>query len=164
MLLCTGFLHKSINKMKQIALNIIETAFVGKKDKGGRPYIEHLKRVAENAKNYFSGQDYILELEVIALLHDLLEDCPEWTKKHLESIFKDHLVVDAVQRLTKRADLNYEQYIENVKCNRFSRAVKLADLKDNMDLTRLAELSEKDIERVKKYHKSYVYLLGDGRF
>jgi (p)ppGpp synthase/HD superfamily hydrolase len=150
--------------MKQIALNIIETAFAGKKDKGGKPYIEHLKRVSENAKNYFSGQDYILELEVIGLLHDLLEDCPEWTKKHLESIFKDALVVDAIQRLTKRSDLNYEQYIENIKGNRFSRAVKLADLKDNMDLTRLSELSEEDIERVKKYHKSYVYLLGDGRF
>jgi (p)ppGpp synthase/HD superfamily hydrolase len=150
--------------MKQIALNIIETAFAGKKDKGGNPYIEHLKNVAENAKNYFKGSDYLEELETIALLHDLLEDCPEWTKEHLQAIFKDALVVDAIQRLTKRIGVNYEEYINNIKGNRFSRAVKLADLKDNMDLTRLSKLSEKDIERVKKYHKSYVYLFGDGSF
>lgn len=149
--------------MKQIALNIIETAFAGKKDRGGKPYVEHLKRVSENAKNYFKGEDYYEQLEVIGLLHDLVEDCPEWTKKHLESIFKDALIVDAVDRLTKRPELDYDQYIKNIQNNRYARAVKLADLKDNMDLTRLSELSEKDIERLKKYHKSYVYLLGDGR-
>ena len=152
-------------KMKQIALNIIETAFAGKKDKGGRPYIEHLKRVAENAKNYIKEDVcHHEQLEVIGLLHDLLEDCSEWTKKHLESIFKDNLIVDSVERLTKKPELNYEQYIKNIQNNRYARAVKLADLKDNMDLTRLSELTEKDIERIKKYHKSYVFLLGDGCF
>lgn len=150
--------------MKQIALNIIETAFAGKRDKAGKPYIEHLKRVAENARNYFKGEDYLVELETIALLHDLLEDCPFWSKEHLQAIFKDVLVVGAIKTLTKREDLTYEQYIHNIKNDRFARAVKLADLRDNMDLTRLSELSEKDIERLKKYHKSYVYLLGDGRF
>lgn len=150
--------------MKQIALNIIETEFASKKDKGGKPYIDHLKRVSENAKNYFKGDDYYEQLEVIGLLHDLLEDCPEWTKKHLEAIFKDNLIIDAIERLTKRPELNYEQYIKNIRNNRYARAVKLADLKDNMDLTRLTELSEKDVDRVKRYHKSFVFLLGDSRF
>lgn len=149
--------------MKQIALNIIETAFAGKKDKAGKPYIDHLKRVAENAKIYFKGNDYYEQLEVIGLLHDIIEDCPEWTKQHLNAIFKDALIIDAVERLTKKPELNYEQYIKNIQNNRYARAVKLADLKDNMDLTRLSELTEKDIERTKKYHKSYIYLLGDDR-
>lgn len=83
--------------MKQIALNIIETAFAGKKDKAGKPYIDHLKRVAENAKNYFKGSEYVEELEIIALLHDLLEDCPEWTKQHLNAIFKNIIIVDSVE-------------------------------------------------------------------
>lgn len=148
--------------MKQIALNIIETAFAGKKDKAGKPYIDHLKRVAENAKNYFKGNEYIEELETIALLHDLLEDCPEWTKQHLNVIFKNTNIVASVEKLTKKDGLNYEQYIANIRNDRFAKAVKLADLKDNMDLTRLSELTEKDIERTKKYHKSYIYLLGDG--
>ena len=149
--------------MKQIALNIIETAFAGKKDKAGKPYIDHLKRVAENAKNYFIGNEDIEELETIALLHDLLEDCPEWTKQHLNAIFQNINIVASVEKLTKKDGLNYEQYIANIRNDRFAKAVKLADLKDNMDLTRLSELTEKDIERTKKYHKSYIYLLGDGR-
>ena len=148
--------------MKQIALNIIETAFAGKKDKAGKPYIDHLKRVAENAKNYFKGSEYIEELETIALLHDLLEDCPEWTKQHLRAIFQNINIPTSVEKLTKKDGLNYEQYIANIRNDRFAKAVKLADLKDNMDLTRLYELTEKDIERTKKYHKSYIYLLGDG--
>ena len=150
--------------MKEIALNIIETAFAGKKDKGGKPYIDHLKRVAENSKNYFTGANYLADLEIIALLHDLLEDSPEWTKKHLDSIFKDILIVDAVLRLTKRPELSYDDYIKNISNCRYARAVKLADLKDNMDLTRLPKITEKDIERVKKYHKAYIFLLGDGLF
>lgn len=145
--------------MKQIALNIIETAFAGKKDKAGKPYIDHLKRVAETAKLYFKGNDYIEELETIALLHDLLEDCPEWTKLHLDAIFHNINISDVVCKLTKKDGLNYDQYIQNIANNRFARAVKLADLKDNMDLTRLSEITEKDIERIKKYHKSYIYLL-----
>jgi len=149
--------------MKQIALNIIETAFAGKKDKVGKPYVEHLKRVAENSKNYFVGTDYYEQLEVVGLLHDLLEDCSEWSKQHLNAIFKDSFIIDAVERLTKRPELSYDDYIKNILNNRFAKAVKLADLKDNMDLTRLSALTEKDIERVKKYHKSYVFLLGDGR-
>lgn len=147
--------------MKKIALNIAETAFAGKKDLAGKPYIEHLKRVSENAKNYFKGEDYYEQLEVIALLHDLLEDCPQWSKQHLQAIFKDILIIDAIERLTKKPEANYEQYIQNIANNRYARAVKLADLKDNMDTTRLSELTEKDIERLKKYHKSYIYLLGD---
>lgn len=150
--------------MKQIALNIIETAFAGKKDKAGKPYIDHLKRVAENAKNYFKGSEYVEVLETIALLHDLLEDCPEWTKQHLNAIFKNIIIVDTVEKLTKKEGLNYDQYIANIRNDRFAKAVKLADLKDNMDLTRLSELTEKDIERIKKYHKSYIYLLDNSLF
>ena len=145
--------------MKKIALNIIESAFAGKKDKAGEPYINHLLRVAENAKRYFKGNDYIEELEIIALLHDLLEDCPEWSKSHLMAIFKNINIVSPVVKLTKTDTVNYEQYIDNIRNDRFARAVKLADLKDNMDLTRLSELTEKDIERTKKYHKAYIHLV-----
>jgi guanosine-3',5'-bis(diphosphate) 3'-pyrophosphohydrolase len=150
--------------MKEIALNIVETAFVGKKDKGGKPYCGHLKRVGTYCKNYFLGcdDDKIL-LEVIALLHDLLEDCPEWKSQHITSIFKNIVIVDALEKLTKKPETSYEEYIQNIKNDRFARAVKLADLKDNMDITRLPSLNEKDIERIKKYHKSYMFLL-DGLF
>lgn len=150
--------------MKYKALDIIEKAFANKIDKAGKPYIEHLKRVADNAKNYFEETDKLDDLETIALLHDLLEDCQDWTIEHLRAIFESSQIVNAVDILTKKHNLIYDQYIKNIAINKFSRAVKLADLKDNMDLTRLSVLTDEDIERVKKYHKSYIYLLKYDRF
>jgi hypothetical protein len=153
--------------MKELAMSIVKTFFAEKKDKGNNPYIEHLIRVSKNSIKYFDTsemhfeelEDYNDKLETIGLLHDLIEDCPEWTKKQLSSIFKDLVVVDAIEVLTKTSDISYEEYISKIKENDFAKAVKLADLKDNMDLTRLSKITEKDIERLKKYHESYVFLL-----
>jgi guanosine-3',5'-bis(diphosphate) 3'-pyrophosphohydrolase len=153
--------------MKELAISIVETFFAEKKDKGNNPYIQHLIRVSENSIKYFDTSTIYFDeleacqnkLEIIGLLHDLIEDCPEWTKKQLQSIFKDTIVVDAIEVLTKTSDISYEEYISKIKENDFAKAVKLADLKDNMDLTRLSKITEKDIERLKKYHESYVFLL-----
>lgn len=147
--------------MKKIALRIVQESFYGKKDKGGNIYLHHLERVSENAIQYFNYPDNHNELQVIGLLHDLIEDCPNWTIKKLKESIKNDLIVEAVQLLTKQKGVDYNQYIQNIKSNKFSRAVKLADLKDNMDLTRLPIITEKDIERLKKYHKSYMFLLND---
>jgi|ERR1035437_9145483 (p)ppGpp synthase/HD superfamily hydrolase len=146
--------------MKQIALNIIETAFAGKLDKGGEPYIGHLKRVSENAKKYFSHDTPVdLEkLEVCGLLHDLIEDCPEWSLNHLYCIFKSEQISFIINLLTHQKDISYEDYIRKLKDNPFARAIKLADLEDNMNLLRLKKITDKDLERVKKYHQYYIYL------
>ena len=150
--------------MKQTALNIVEKAFLLKTDKGGNPYILHLKRVAQNSKDYFNSTKYDsvtdCHLETIGLLHDLIEDCEEWNIKHIESIFNNHLITSTVETLTKKKNVGYENYIEQISKNKLAVAVKLADLKDNMDLSRLPEITQKDLDRVKKYHKSYIYLLG----
>jgi len=141
----------------EIALSIIETDFAHKVDKAGEPYINHLKRVAETAKYYFPFSDDLKDLETIALLHDLIEDSHIWTLSHVEAIF-DTRVADCVSILTKPKSLDYSEYIRGVASNKFTRAVKLADLKDNMDLTRLPIITEGDIERVKKYHEAYIFL------
>lgn len=145
--------------MKKLALRIVREAFADKKDLAGEPYINHLMRVANNVKLFFQEEAYLEEVEVIALLHDLLEDCPEWTKSHLMSIFGSISLVSSVLKLRRVNGQTYEEYINYVSVDRFSRAVKLADLKDNMDLTRLKEITEKDIERTKKYHKAYMFLM-----
>lgn len=49
-------------------------------------------------------------------------------------------------------------YIKNIAGDPDAKAIKLADLKDNMDTTRLKKLRKKDIDRMEKYHKAYVYL------
>lgn len=145
--------------MLEIALGIVETAFVGKKDKAGNPYIEHLIRVSKHAGKYYTGDTkYKADVEVIGLLHDLLEDCPEWTIKHLAAIFKDASILTAIEKLTHKEEDSYDTYIEGLRSNPYARAVKLADLEDNMNLTRLTVITEKEIERMRKYHKAFIYL------
>ena len=67
-----------------------------------------------------------------------------------------------VEKLTKDPKEEYEAYIDKVGAfsgGMVCKAVKLADLEDNMNLTRLKRpLNEKDIERVKKYHKAFLKL------
>lgn len=67
-------------------------------------------------------------------------------------------VVQAVGILTKKRNENYEEYILRVKQNPLARQVKLADLKHNSDLSRLANVTDRDRKRVAKYQKAISYL------
>ncbi len=100
------------------------------------------------------GSSEIVEkLTAVGLLHDLIEDT-KWTEEDLRKEFPDD-VVDAVVALTKVDGENYEQYIQRVMANELAIRVKISDLKDNMDVTRLPELGEYEIKRLKKYHMTY---------
>jgi (p)ppGpp synthase/HD superfamily hydrolase len=100
------------------------------------------------------GNSLIREsLTVISLLHDLIEDT-DWTADDLRKEFPDH-IVDAVVALTKVDGISYDDYIDGVMANELATYVKLSDLKDNMDVTRLPELGDYEIKRLKKYHKTF---------
>ncbi len=139
--------------MIEIAEKIIEHAFRDKKDLAGQPYVYHLKRVADKLKSKNE------EIRTVALLHDLLEDCPDWNKEVLKCFFRNS-VVDAVDAITKRKGENYQDYIERVYANKYATIVKIADLQDNMKVTRLKELTDNDVERLRKYLSAYQFLTG----
>ena len=67
----------------------------------------------------------------------------------------------AVEVITKPRKLDYTKYIEGIKANELARLVKIADLKHNMDLSRLKVVGEKDIKRVEKYRKALGMLEGE---
>jgi len=145
----------------RLANIIVRKAFEGKKDKAGMPYINHLVTVATNTSGYISYGHQVddKDLECTALLHDLLEDCPEWTEGALRTLFSD-TVVDAVVALTKMPQSeSYREYILRVASNPLARIVKLADLKHNMDITRQNSFDDVDIDRLEKYHKAYITLV-----
>ena len=146
---------------KILAKEICEKEFLGKFDKGGNPYIKHCEFVAENSailyKSVFGDLD---DLYIIGLLHDLVEDCECWSIDIIQKIFGDDIAT-AIKLLTKTKGCNEEQYINAIKQNEYARAVKLADLQNNMDITRLKTITEKDIQRIQKYHKYYRFLLED---
>lgn len=146
--------------MIDVATNIVKKEFAGKVDKGGHPYINHLLRVSDRSSYYYANKNSIdiMNLQVIGLLHDLIEDCPKWTIDHLKSIFQDNSIITAISLLTKRKDQPYNDYISSIRSHSYARAVKLADLEDNMDITRLKTINDKDLERLKKYHDAYILL------
>jgi hypothetical protein len=69
-------------------------------------------------------------------------------------------VVEAVDCLTKRDGEPYEGRIERAASHPLARPVKLADLEDNMDLRRLPQLTEQDLQRLQRYHRGWKRLIG----
>ncbi len=129
------------------AINIAFKAHEGQYDKGGYPYIMHPLHLAE---------EMTTENEVItALLHDVLEDSEISLDFIKEQGFSED-VTNALVSLTRRKDEEYSEYIKRIKnTGGIALSVKKADLRHNMALERLENLTEKDKERLIKYKVSY---------
>lgn len=136
------------------ALRIAAAAFEQTADKGGSPYLLHCLAVMDGVRPLgFS-------VMTAAVLHDLLEDCPEWSAARLrQEGFADELIA-LVDVLTRREDEEYAAYLARIAACPEAKAIKLADLRHNMDLTRLPELTDRALERLKKYHAAHKMLTG----
>ncbi len=133
------------------AYKIAQEAHAGQTDKARRPYLEHPTAVAKMCV----GEDQRL----VALLHDVVEDS-DWTFEMLEEEGFPERIVEAVRCLTRNDGEPYDEFIHRTTDTYLSTYVKMYDLRHNMDLTRLWELDDKTIERLKKYLKAYNYLWG----
>jgi len=137
------------------AIKIASTVFEPITDRGGQPYILHCLRVMNNLHTNDE------ELKCIAILHDVPEDDPrgaEVVLRELRLLGFSERVIKALDLLTHRKETPYDDYIKAISFNADATKVKLADLKDNSDISRLKGLSKKDFDRMEKYHRSYVYL------
>ena len=140
------FLKIILDRAKAIATSAHE----GQVDKAGKPYIEHPLRVMNMGKT--------VEEKIVGVLHDVVEDS-EWTFEMLEKEGMPKEVVDALKCVTKLSeDEDYDHFIARVKTNPLAVNVKLNDLKDNMDITRLGKVTEKDLPRLNKYIRAYKQL------
>jgi (p)ppGpp synthase/HD superfamily hydrolase len=97
---------------------------------------------------------------IVALLHDVVEDNEAWTLERLTAVGFSQEVVTAVDALSRRSDESYEAFIERIRPNPLAVRVKLADLRDNMNPLRLEKLTERDLERLVKYHQAWQVLNG----
>lgn len=136
----------NFDELREKAMQIAIKVHRGQLDKGGNDYINHPIRVSENCCSD--------EEKIVALLHDTIED-GDITADYLLMQGFPHDIVDAVLSVSRNKDEDYFDFIQRCKVNPIGCRVKIADLKDNMDITRLKELTHKDIERLKKYHKAY---------
>lgn len=131
------------------ALKLSFEAHKDQLDKGGMPYVYHPFHVAE--------QMMTEETVVVALLHDVVEDT-ELTLEDIRAQGFPESVVEALSLLTHDNEVPYLDYVTAVKKNPIARAVKLADLQHNSELTRLDKIDEKAERRAEKYRKAIAIL------
>lgn len=137
--------------MTKKALKLSFEAHQNQVDKSGMPYVFHPFHLAEQMEDE--------NTTIVALLHDVVED----TDIGFDDLYKmgfSQTVIEALKLLTHDDNEPYEDYINMIKKNEIAKAVKLADLRHNSDLTRLDNVDEKALKRAEKYKKSINTLLG----
>ncbi len=140
------------NKELGIAIKIASEAHVGQFDRQGLPYIMHPLAVMNRCD--------AIEEKIVAILHDVLEDCKQITKEILQAEGISSELIKEILLLTRTEDVKYSDYIYKISKSKIARRVKMADLQENSRLDRMYEpLNEKHIEKKVKYMKSYVKLL-----
>lgn len=131
------------------AMKIAYEAHAGQVDKAGLPYINHPLHLAEQMETE--------DTCVVALLHDVVEDTPVTLEELRKSGFTE-TQLHAIKAMTHEKGVTYMDYIRELRNNEIAVVVKIADIRHNSDISRIADPTEKDIRRLDKY-KSAIDIL-----
>lgn len=142
-------MSKVMNKLA-LAISITAKAFEEKLDKAGQPYILHCLRVMNATK----GDE---DTKCASVMHDLVEDT-NYTFEQLTKLGFSDRTIGLLHLVTHQKDTDYMEYIKAIAVSDEATEIKLADLRDNSDITRLKGLGKKDLDRIEKYHRAYLYL------
>ena len=135
--------------MTKKALKLCFEAHKDQSDKSGMPYVFHPFHLAEQMDSE--------ETVTVALLHDVVEDTG-YTISDLIGMGFPKNVTDALLLLTHDDSVPYLEYVAGIRKNPVAKAVKLADLRHNSDLSRLDLIDEKALARAEKYKKAIALL------
>lgn len=125
-----------MSNRKQKAYEVALEAHKHQQDKGGDQYIFHVKRVANKATESIPfGTTLHDHLWCVGLLHDVMEDSRVLPVTELFEIFGT-TIGDAVVAITHAHNEPYWDYMDRVTANDLAAAVKVADLRDNLDINR----------------------------
>ena len=147
------------------AIKIAVAAHTGQLDKAGNPYILHPLRVMLSLNSE--------EERIVGVLHDVVEDCEGWTWARLEAEGCSEEIIQALKSVSKTPEEeaeyrklpedkklgHYLKFIERAKADKIGRNVKAADISDNLDISRIDDITESDINRLNRY-KAALKLLG----
>lgn len=131
------------------AANLMFMLQHGQKDKAGMDYYFHPMRVSMKCN--------LIESKTVALLHDIVEDTTMTFEKLRIALFTEE-IIEGVRAVTRKEGESYADFIERASKNEIGHEVKINDLEDNMNITRLSNLTEKDWHRLNKYLHSWRYL------
>ena len=135
------------------AIQIAAEGHSGQTDKAGAPYVLHPLRVMLSVTTS--------EERIVAVLHDLVEDCPGWSFERLREEGFSERVLTALASVTKRDGEEYQDFVRRAAADPIGRRVKLADLRDNCDLTRIAAPTERDHARIARYRQAIRTIEGE---
>ena len=131
------------------AVAIAAEAHIGQIDKAGATYILQPLRLMLQMET--------TEDRIVAALHDVVEDSDR-SFEHLRREGFSQVIIEAADSATRRHDQTYEEFVLRAALNPIGRRVKLADLRDNCDLNRIANPIDKDLNRISKYKRAIVLL------
>jgi hypothetical protein len=150
--------------MAEKALELATKAHEGQIDKAGQPYIFHpmsvVKAVEESLNEYTVSEEDMDVIKCAGYLHDVIEDT-KYTLDDLRIMGFNDTVIKALDVLTKRSYETYEMYILRLvlSSNPVARLIKIEDLKQNINLTRLTGIDEDDVDRTMKYVEVLKFLI-----
>lgn len=128
--------------MLEAALALAVEKHRGQRDKAGAPYVLHPIRMMLRFADPVA--------QVVALLHDVIEDCGVSVDELRLMGFPD-TVISGVVAMTRDPAESYAAFIERAAAHPIARQVKLADVEDNLDMRRLNTLTDRDVERLGRY-------------
>ena len=137
------------SKDVEAAKALAEKVHNGQTDKSGLPYITHPMRVASRLESP--------EEQVVGWLHDTVEDT-DTTLEEINGLFGAETAA-SVDAISRREGEDWDNYIERVQADPIARRVKISDLIDNSNLSRIAQVTLKDVKRQAKYNKALKQLL-----
>ena len=134
------------------AFNFMAFSHYGEKDAQGMDFYFHAVRVSRSVDPVYGD---------VALLHDLFEHT-DTTPRELQDFYvlieDDH--IDSLVALTRKEGESYRDYICRVKRDKVARVVKIKALEDHLNITRLGEVTEKDLKRLNNLLHAWRYLHG----
>ena len=159
----------------------------GQKDKGGNNYFQsHLLPVAQSGYTWkekivgflhdaIEDTDYDLDT-LFAKIKTKLDDIAasrdtDWKYEFDIMPFPGNSIFfpsdedwkemgEALMVLNHHTAANREEYIQRFRRNQLALRVKLNDMKNNMDISRIPSPTPKDYERLERYKEEYKTLLG----
>jgi (p)ppGpp synthase/HD superfamily hydrolase len=142
-------MHLTTMTLLEQAIALAVQAHLGQTDKAGQPYILHPLRLMLSLRSE--------DEQIVAVLHDVVEDTDLTLDALRQHGFPEH-VVAAIGLLSKQPGDTYEAFIDRLSGNLLAVRVKLADLADNMNLSRLAHVGDKELARLQRYHAAWLKL------
>ncbi len=124
------------------AIVLATTQHAGQLDKAGQPYILHPLRLMLQFSNP--------TLQIIAVLHDILEDTAT-TAEDLKALGFSAEIIQSIQALTKQTGESRLETAKRTVLNPLATQVKYVDVLDNMNLTRINNPTARDFARLEEY-------------